>query len=251
MRPATRLRTGLPENTMKIRRPRSLNELILVGFALVAAPLLVAVIWALVNLDRVAEQSERLVTTGVTATENNRLLEEHLGSLERLALQYQVLRNPESLQIMRDDLATLQAQRASMAPLVEEADAAELTGSIQRGTRAVVAALSDPEVTDEDLAAAIEGFADLEQQVGQLTTILSSYVDTELSVLQETARDAQRVSAWQVAALVPGTIVLVLIFTFLVARPIRQIDEAIVSQQVHPKIKGISGQFKEHCRKYA
>jgi two-component system sensor histidine kinase GlrK len=45
--------------------------------------------------------------------------------------------------------------------------------------------------------------------------------------LQETARKAQRVSAWQVAALVPGTLILVLIFTLLVARPIRQIDRAI------------------------
>ncbi len=212
---------------MKLRRPRSLNELILVGFGLVAAPLLLAVVWALVNLDRVAEQSERLVFTGVTAAENNRRLQENLGTLERVALQYQVLRNPESLQIMRDDLATMQAQLAAMAALVEEAGASDLSGSIGRGTRAVVAALSAPDAADEELAAAIERFTVLERQVDQLTNILSSYVDTELSNLQETARNAQRVSAWQVAALVPGTIILVLIFTFLVARPIRQIDGAI------------------------
>ena len=46
---------------MKFRRPRSLNGLILVGFGLVALPLLIAVIWALFSLDRVAEQSEQLV----------------------------------------------------------------------------------------------------------------------------------------------------------------------------------------------
>jgi hypothetical protein len=67
----------------------------------------------------------------------------------------------------------------------------------------------------------------MRQRVEELTNILSAYVDTELAVLLETARDAQRVSAWQVAALVPGTIILVLIFTFLVARPISQIDSAI------------------------
>jgi len=67
----------------------------------------------------------------------------------------------------------------------------------------------------------------MRQRVETLTTLLSAYIDTELSTLQETARDAQRVSAWQVAALVPGTVVLVLIFTFLVARPISQIDQAI------------------------
>ena len=123
---------------MKLRRPRSLNELILIGFGLVAAPLLLAVIWALINLDRVAEQSERLVFTGVTAAENNRRLQENLGTLERVALQYQVLRNPESLQIMRDDLATLQAQLAAMSPLVAEAGASDLSSSVERGTTTTV-----------------------------------------------------------------------------------------------------------------
>jgi two-component system sensor histidine kinase GlrK len=67
----------------------------------------------------------------------------------------------------------------------------------------------------------------MRQRVASLTNVLSAYVDAELSALQERARDAQKVSAWQVAALVPGTLVLVLIFTFLVARPISQIDKAI------------------------
>ncbi len=52
---------------MRFARPQSLNGLILVGFGLVAMPLVIAVIWALVNLDRLAEQSEQLVTTGVSA----------------------------------------------------------------------------------------------------------------------------------------------------------------------------------------
>ena len=90
---------------MKFRRPQSLNGLVLVGFGFVALPLLLAVIWALVNLDRVAAQSERLVFTGVTTAENNRRIEEQLNTLERVALQYQVLRNTDSLQLMHNDLA--------------------------------------------------------------------------------------------------------------------------------------------------
>ena len=212
---------------MKLRRPRSLNQLILVGFGLVALPLLLAVIWALVNLDRVAEQSERLVSAGVSSAENNRLLVEQLGALQRVALQYQVLRNPDSVQIMQEDLATLEQVLQSMAPLVEEANASDLAASLARSTRSVVNQLSDPELSDEQLVATIEQFGPLTERVERLTTILSDYVDSELSNLQETARDAQKVSAWQVAALVPGTIILVLIFTFLVARPLSQIDKAI------------------------
>jgi two-component system sensor histidine kinase GlrK len=212
---------------MKFRRPRSLNGLILVGFGFVALPLLLAVIWALISLDRVAEQSERLVFTGVSAAENNRRLEEQLGTLERVARQYQVLRNPDSLQIMLDDLVSLQDQLTDMAPLVADANATELANSIGRGARTIVTALSSPDIKDEQVVAAIERFAPMRQRVERLTNILSAYVDAELSTLLKTARDAQRISAWQVAALVPGTLVLVLIFIFLVARPISQIDTAI------------------------
>jgi hypothetical protein len=45
--------------------------LILVGFGLVALPLLVAVIWALFNLDRLAEQSEQIINMGVASRPTN------------------------------------------------------------------------------------------------------------------------------------------------------------------------------------
>lgn len=212
---------------MKLRRPQSLNGLVLVGFGFVALPLLLAVIWALVNLDRVAEQSERLVFTGVSTAENNRRLKEQLRTLERVALQYQVLRDPDSLQLMQDDVSSLEEILRSMAPLAEEAGATGLAVSIGRDAVAVVDALSEPDITDEQLGTAISRFKGVDMLVDQFTDDLTAYVDTELSSLQKTARDAQKVSAWQVAALVPGTIVLVLIFTFLVARPISQIDRAI------------------------
>ena len=93
---------------MELHRPRSLNGLILVGFGLVALPLLVAVIWALVNLDRLAHQSERIITMGIESAENNRLLAEDLVQLQRSTNQYHVLRNEESRTIMRQDLPRIE-----------------------------------------------------------------------------------------------------------------------------------------------
>ena len=212
---------------MKIQRPRSLNGLILVGFGLVALPLLIAVVWALFNLDRVAEQSEQLVATGVSAAENNRRLEEQLGALERVARQYQVLRSAESLQLMAQDMDSLESQLRDMSPLLKQANASELAASIGLGAREIVTALATSDLDTEQVEAEIALFAPLRQRVARLTGILTAYVDAELGKLQESARKAQRYSAWQVAALVPGTLVLVLIFTVLVARPIRQIDLAI------------------------
>jgi len=212
---------------MKLRRPRSLNGLILVGFGLVAVPLLFAVIWALVNLDRLAEQSEQLVFTGVAAAENNRQLAGQLEQLERVARQYVILRNAEAAQNMQDELARLEERLAMMTALTSQAGATELAVRIGRGARSIVRTLSADDLTETQSRAAIDRFPALRAQVNQLTRTLSAYVDNQLKELQASTQRAQQISAWQVAALVPGTLFMVLFFTLLVAKPIRQLDKAI------------------------
>jgi two-component system sensor histidine kinase GlrK len=212
---------------MKFHRPRSLNGLILVGFGLVALPLLVAVIWALVNLDRLAEQSEQLVVTGVSSAENNRQLSQQVGSLERVSRTYLVLRDQENLALLQQDLASLEATLDNMAPLAEQADAVSLARSIRVGARRIVRGLSEGNLSTSDAESTVAEFATLRQRVTRLSVVLTSHIELELSNLQESIRRAQQISAWQTAALVPGTLVLVLFFTLLVARPIRQIDRAI------------------------
>ncbi len=212
---------------MKLRGPQSLNQLILVGFGLVALPLLVAVIWALVNLDRLAEQSEQLVTSGVSAAENNRQLVEQVASLERVSRQYQILRNAESLTILQQDLTSLRLTLEKMKPLAEQADTLPLVTSVGVGARRIVNTLMEAASDADKAQVAIDDFVHLRQRVTRLTTILSSFIEIELSTLQASTRRAQQISAWQTAALIPGTIILVLFFALLVARPIRQIDRAI------------------------
>jgi len=212
---------------MKIIRPRSLNGLILVGFGLVALPLLVAVIWALVNLDRLAEQSEQLVVTGVSSAANNRRLAQQIDSLERVSRTFLVLRDDENRERLQQDLGALEGTLDNMAPLAEQADSVALARSIRVLARRIVRQLLEslPETADEEMT--IAEFASLRQRASRLSGVLNTHIDNELNKLQENTRRAQQVSAWQTAALVPGTLILILFFTLLVARPIRQIDRAI------------------------
>ena len=212
---------------MKFRRPQSLHGLILVGFGLVALPLLVAVVWALFNLDRLAEQSEQLLVSGVSSAENNRLLLERVESLERASRQYLVFRNDESKLLVRQDVRSLEAILAGMVSLFVQADARAEATSIRVAARGIVNALLQDGLDEEAGEAVVADFAALRQQVTDLTVVLSNHIKFELNRLRESTRKAQQVSAWQTAALVPGTIVLVLFFTLLVAKPIRQIDRAI------------------------
>lgn len=192
-----------------------------------ALPLLIAVIWALVNLDRLAEQSEQLVVTGVSAAENNRQLSQQVASLERVARQYLVLRNEDSLALMQQDMTGIERTIDRMWPLAETAGAVSFARAIRVSTRRVVGTMSTADFDDAAAETVVAEFATLRERVGRLTLTLSNHIELELSRLQESTRRAQQISAWQTAALVPGTLVLVLFFTLLVARPIRQIDRAI------------------------
>ena len=98
---------------------------------------------------------------------------------------------------------------------------------IGREARAIVRVVSTEDVNNADAEAAIARFGPLRREVDVLTSVLSSFVDAELRNLQERTSKPQRISAWQVAALLPGTLLLVLFFTLLIGRPIRQIDNAI------------------------
>jgi len=212
---------------MKFRGPQSLNGLILVGFGLVALPLLVAVIWALVNLDRLAEQSEQLVVSGVSAAENNRQLAEQVGSLERVARQFVILRNEDSIVLLNQDMQALELTLNDMSALAEQAQATSIARAILAGSRRIVRTLSREDLSDAEAEATIAEFATLRQRVTRLSVILGSHIEAQLTALQQQTRDAQQVSAWQTAALLPGTVIVILYFTLLVARPIRQIDRAI------------------------
>lgn len=212
---------------MKFPRPRSLNGLILVGFGIVALPLLLAVLWALYNLDRLADQSQDLVNLGIQSAENNRLLTEHVGSLDRAARQFNVLRTDATRDLMLQDLRTTHATLEAMRPLTESANSATSLDAIGAEAQSITAALLEPDLSGENVEATLARFGELRQDVSRLTGVLAGYIDLEKIALEARTRRAQQISAWTVALLVPGTLVLVLIFTLLVARPIRQIDRAI------------------------
>ena len=59
---------------MRFPRPKSLSGLMLVGFTIVAAPLLFAILNAGVQMNRLSNRSEQLVLHGVRATRSNQLL---------------------------------------------------------------------------------------------------------------------------------------------------------------------------------
>src|SRR6202041_10877 len=84
---------------MRFPRPKSLSGLMLIGFTIVAAPLLFAIVNAAVQMNRLSTRSEQLVVHGVRATRNNQRVFEEIGALERTARLYQIIGNADLLDV--------------------------------------------------------------------------------------------------------------------------------------------------------
>src|SRR5262245_16365942 len=78
---------------MRFLRPRSLTGLMLIGFALVSIPLLIALVTATAKVRRLADESTTLVHTGVDTTHNTQLLFQQIATMERSVRLYQVLKD--------------------------------------------------------------------------------------------------------------------------------------------------------------
>src|SRR5712671_1927676 len=78
---------------MSFLRPRSLTGLMLLGFALVSVPLLIAVVTATAKVRRLADESTALVHIGVANTDSANQLVQQIKSMERSIRLYTVIKD--------------------------------------------------------------------------------------------------------------------------------------------------------------
>ena len=67
---------------MNLLRPRSLSALVLLGLAIIAVPLVAALVTAGVQMRRLSETSERIVADGVVATVVDMFPDQPIGSVD-------------------------------------------------------------------------------------------------------------------------------------------------------------------------
>jgi len=212
---------------MRLSKPRSLSGLMLLGLSLVAIPLLIAVVNAAVQIRRLASQSEALVVQGVQATRYNQLLFEQIASLERSARLYQVIGNRELLEVYRQNHERFQDTLQSLARLQQDLPRDVQLESLRTESIAIWRLLSERERGSPEITQAVSNFSRLWENATTLADASRTRIDQQLETLQRATASAQRNLFWQSAALVPMTLILTIVFTLMLGRPIRQIDRVI------------------------
>jgi two-component system, NtrC family, sensor histidine kinase GlrK len=207
--------------------PRSFLGLLLLAFAVVALPLVVAFYNAAVYVEQLADQSQTAVSQAAQASRGSRLLVEQTTALERVVRQYLILEDEELLK----DYARLRAgfkqntSELSLQPL-DELQLRELNRTIEKEQELYELLLRAP-AAQADKAALIGGYVALTDDAREILNTSNALIDREVESMRRTGERAQRILWLQLLATIPLGVLLAVGVTLLIARPVRQLDQAI------------------------
>jgi two-component system sensor histidine kinase GlrK len=199
----------------------------LIGFTIVAAPLLFAIVNAALQMNRLSNRSEQLVIHGMQGTRNNQVLFEQISALERTARLYQIIGTADLLEVYARNNARLDAAAEELRRLPVDAQSDKDLRSLQAQTAHLLEELRGAPANSPRVAAAVDSFPQISDLASKVSDRTNVEIDRQLSGLQEQAERAQQHLFWQTLLLIPMTLAVVGLFTYLFGRPIRAIDRAI------------------------
>ncbi len=212
---------------MHLARPKSVLGLILAGFTLVSLPLIWGVYRGANHVEQLALESETLVLYAVQVTRESEQLVELLTDMERYARQYEILAETPLLQLYEEKnnsflaaLGTLKVLDSNGAMTAQLTAMGEAVVELRDNVHGYVPGSDDAPMD-------INGFARVGDMVQAISTKNIRSIDEQVASLQITASNARSSLFWQSAALLPVTVLLAIFFTILIARPIRQMGQAI------------------------
>ena len=160
--------------------PKSLFELVIAGFSLVAVPLIVALISGAFYVDRLSEQSHEAVYRAVQATQKSRVLLEQVTTMERSIRQYFVLKDELLLKSYLNRHQTYQTAAGELEALLLDDTLRERLSVLNGHESDLFARLNgqggDPKSIEQDFIA-------LTEMAQSILKDSNSLIDSEVEVL--------------------------------------------------------------------
>lgn len=212
--------------SLRLAYPNSFLKLLLIGFALTMLPLLFAFANAALFLDRLADQSRKTVYEAVEATRASRALTEQLTLMERSTRQYLVLGDATLLQHTRAAHLKFDTTIAELNELPLDPLQRRQLDELGEREHALFERIMGVDSLQHAEAIVTE-FFELSELAHAILNTNNRLIDRESQVLAATAERAQHMLLWQTLPLLPVALLVAVIITFLLTRPIRRMDAAI------------------------
>lgn len=197
------------------------------GFALVALPLIVAIVRAVIHAESMEAQSQALVERAVRVARSSESLVSQLNQMERNARQYQVTGESALVKVYNQRHERFQETLDTLAALPVAGTTADRIGELKVAGERVREALEQSAPQSEDLAQAMGTFDRLENLTRDINEEGTAYLDRELANLQQAAADTRQMLVLQSSLAIPAALLLALVFTAVINRPISQLLHAI------------------------
>lgn len=212
---------------MNFLRPKSILRLVLTGFLLVVLPLIAALVFATISVDRLVTHGQLALLQSVFATQGSQVLVETVKAMERNARQYQVLGDLALFDVYKenhtrfnDAIRGLESQGLA----VEQREQLDALRTSEEDLHSLLLAYPYDAPETE---AALPTFIELGRMAQQILFNSQDLITRGVEQMQEESEGVQRTLVIQAVALVPAAVILTIIFTVLISRPVRQIDQAI------------------------
>ncbi|MGD8639665.1 MAG: ATP-binding protein [Gammaproteobacteria bacterium] len=208
-------------------QPKSFRKLLLIGFSFAVLPLLVAVGFAAVYMDQLAQQSQQAVYQAARATQTSRTLVELLTRLERAGRQYHILGDEALLKGFRENHELFTRAADSLRELRLDKSMRGQLKSLISIEKSIYRTLNRRQYNSVSVKNAVNKFGAASTLARKVLAGSNRLIDTEVQVLNDMATRAQNQFVWVGLTLIPTILVIVITFSIILSRPIRQIDSAI------------------------
>lgn len=212
---------------MPFYRPRSFLQLVLSGFALVMLPLIVAVITATIRVDRLADQSQRTVSRTVQVLQSSRTLAEQVTAMDRYVRQFQALGGEALFQAYTETHDKFQQGSHNLSTIIRDPAREQQLLALMKKEQDIFEAVQTHLRHPELLSTLTPEFTMLKEMVRAILAENDKITDMDTEAMRDEATKVQQILGWQAIAFILGALGFSGLFVGLIARPIRQIDQAI------------------------
>ncbi|MCF6259413.1 MAG: ATP-binding protein [Gammaproteobacteria bacterium] len=211
--------------------PTSIFQLALIGFLLATLPLSIALVNTFVQIDRLSAQMQLAVSDSAQAVEASRTIMAQVLNMERSTGQYLVLRDPAVLQRYEDQRGQLGKAIVLLESLPSGESLLDRLSQLREQEQILydklreVVGTPEPQVRDEPPRLAEQH--NLTRLVRAIPFEVAQMVAQRSDVITRQMEQMQGLLLLQALGLIPLALILAVVFSVLISRPLRRLGAAI------------------------
>lgn len=217
-----------PASRLRVQYPRSFAVLLISGFALVALPLLGGMINTAYLLEKISRDGRRSIATTLETTRATRQLQNDVTTLQRAVGQYLVLEDPGlrgGLDLAHEHF---QGNLAALRRLPLDAEQQAKLNRLAEQEADLYASARQPEnMGTAGFDRLAPRFEALRSSADHMVETGYRLIDRQSERMDQTADAAWRALLLQAAAIVPLSLGIALLFSWLINRPVQQLAKSI------------------------